>query len=97
MEFAWKIVGRTGEKTEGEDNFPKPELKETAATFELILPEKHRIQAPYGVDVFGDTIFIVVPDDSILVFKRRVRVTICGANEEREHTYIIAFEKIDRG
>jgi hypothetical protein len=95
MDFRWIITSRTGDKSEAEDNFPTPEQRASANTFELFLSDDCKIQAPYGQNIVGRSISLSVPEDSILVFKRRVRVDVCGGVETKTFTYIIAFE--DKG
>jgi hypothetical protein len=95
MDFYWKIASRTGEMSEGEDNFPSPEQKDSANTFDLSLFEDCAIQAPYGQNIFSKKISLSVPDGHRLVFKRRVRMDLCDGEEHRTHTYIIAFEKVN--
>lgn len=98
MDFRWKITSRTGDICEGEDDFPKPEVKDSANTFELFLSDNHPIQAPYGQNIFGKQISLSVPDGHRLIFKRRVRMTVGTDMQEcdnRSYTYIIAFEKME--
>lgn len=96
MEFCWEITSRTGEQYKGTDEFPSTEQKDSANLFNLTLSNDCLIQAPYGQEIFGNGISITVPDDSFLVFKRRVKMLIGADLVEREnknYTYIIAFEK----
>jgi hypothetical protein len=95
LDFYWKITSRTGEICEGEDDFPIPEQKDSANSFELSLNGNHTIQAPYGQNLVGSFISLSVPDGHRLVFKRRVRVDMCAGEEHRTFIYIIAFEKVD--
>jgi len=95
MEFRWIITSRTGDSYEGVDVFPTEEQRSSANHFQLFLYFPCVIQAPYGMTVFGTNFEISIPDDSILVFKRRVRMDMCGAIEKcKQYNYIIAFEKV---
>jgi hypothetical protein len=95
LDFTWKIVSRTGDISEGEDNFPSQVQKDSANTFDLSLSDDCTIYAPYGQTLFGKKISLSVPDGYCLVFKRRVRMDLCDGEEHRTHTYIIAFEKVE--
>jgi hypothetical protein len=95
VEFHWKITSRTGEIYEGEDNFPTPEQKDSANSFDLFLSSDNTIHAPYGQNILGKSISLSVPAEHILSFKRRVRVDFCNGIESRSHTYLISFEKVN--
>lgn len=95
MEFRWSIASRTGESYEGTDVFPTQEQRASANDFKLFLSYPCLIQSPYGANVFGTNFEIEVPNDSTLIFKRRVRMDMCGATmRSKSYTYIIAFEKV---
>lgn len=95
MEFRWTLASRTGETYTGEDSFPKPEMKDNAATFTLELGYDGTIRAPYGMDIRGRRITIEVPEEHRLVFKRSVEMDLVGERfGAPRYEYRIAFQRL---